>query len=114
MEASSAPNPFYAGGRLNPTTREIRLLTIHPGDSGSPVSCSVTKACLGTDKDLVLRFNALSYVWGDPTVTEPIYIDGLEVLVTVNLKSALRHIRDFFLTMSWAKDLPVWADAVCS
>ena len=35
-------------------------------------------------------YEALSYTWGDPDVTDTIRVDGVEVDVTVNLKDALR------------------------
>jgi len=52
-------------------------------------------------------YKALSYVWGDPTVTSPIQVDGYSFEATVNLVSALRHIRrsDSIVVL--------WVDAVC-
>jgi hypothetical protein len=52
------------------------------------------------------EYETLSYVWGDPTVTKPIILDGEIFEVTTNLESALRHIRK-----SWPRLL--WVDAVC-
>jgi hypothetical protein len=50
-------------------------------------------------------YEALSYVWGDPTVTELILVDGQEVQVTTNLK-ALRRLR-------WVtRARPLWIDAL--
>lgn len=40
------------------------------------------------------RYDALSYMWGDPLVTRQITLDDDETfLVTVPLENALRHIR---------------------
>ena len=55
------------------------------------------------------EYHALSYAWGSAEVTRPIRVDKATVQITINLESALRHLRQ--------KDKPfiVWADAlVCS
>ncbi|KIM98268.1 hypothetical protein OIDMADRAFT_69443, partial [Oidiodendron maius Zn] len=52
-------------------------------------------------------YTALSYTWGDPTVTKEILVNGKPLQVTTNLESALRHLRqsdDAFV---------LWVDAVC-
>uniref|UniRef100_L2FGN4 Heterokaryon incompatibility domain-containing protein n=1 Tax=Colletotrichum fructicola (strain Nara gc5) TaxID=1213859 RepID=L2FGN4_COLFN len=38
-------------------------------------------------------YEALSYAWGDPEVVRPILLDGEQMDVTINLESALRHLR---------------------
>ena len=35
-------------------------------------------------------YEALSYTWGDPEVTRPIWVNGVEMDVTLNLEVALR------------------------
>jgi hypothetical protein len=53
-------------------------------------------------------FYALSYVWGDPTRTHEILVDGKTLKITENLYNALRDMqRDSII------DPYVWADAVC-
>ena len=52
-------------------------------------------------------YEALSYVWGNSTVTLPILLNGLEFQVTTNLESALRHLRYHDRTRI------LWADAIC-
>jgi uncharacterized protein involved in exopolysaccharide biosynthesis len=39
------------------------------------------------------RYIALSYEWGDASITNPIVVDDIEVQVTTNLESALRELR---------------------
>ncbi|TVY65373.1 Heterokaryon incompatibility protein 6, OR allele [Fusarium oxysporum f. sp. cubense] len=51
---------------------------------------------------------ALSYVWGDPSNTLPIVVEGLLVDVTVNLRHALDA-----LCVNDAVDHPLWVDALC-
>lgn len=55
----------------------------------------------------VASYKALSYVWGDPQVTEKIMINGNVFFATTNLAAALKqfrhhHYRGF-----------IWADAIC-
>ena len=55
------------------------------------------------------RYEALSYTWGDPSVTDAIRCSqtGRELLVTVNCKNALRRLR-FPHQRRW-----LWIDAIC-
>ena len=52
-------------------------------------------------------YTALSYVWGDASVTEDIIVNGVSFAVTSNLASALRQIRKGFGEV-------LWADAICT
>jgi hypothetical protein len=81
----------------------IRLITIQPADFDEPLHCSLHYAKLDADPN----YEALSYVWGDATKTLPITLDGLAIEITLNLESALRHLR--------YSDKPrtLWADALC-
>jgi Heterokaryon incompatibility protein (HET) len=53
------------------------------------------------------EYEALSYAWGDPTITTPVTIHGLPFEVTTNLESALRHLRSERNTRT------LWIDAIC-
>jgi Heterokaryon incompatibility protein (HET) len=53
-------------------------------------------------------YTALSYVWGDASVTEDIIVNGVSFAVTSNLASALRQIRKVF------GEVLLWADAICT
>ncbi len=70
--------------------------------------------------DAAPPYRALSYTWGDPTVTEPIHINGHTVEVTRNLLAALRRIaRDPAddagggLEHGQQQQLLLWVDALC-
>jgi hypothetical protein len=65
---------------------EIRTLRLHPGDVRDLIVCSLHVVVV-TERPV---YEALSYTWGDPDVTEKICVDGVEVDVTVNLERALR------------------------
>ena len=53
------------------------------------------------------QYEALSYVWGNPHETLPIYVDEDQFLVTVNLYAALLRLRDPSF------ERIIWVDAVC-
>jgi hypothetical protein len=88
---------------LQTTPQEFRLVLIQPGSFASPISCTLQHAYLQDNPS----FEALSYVWGDPKDTVPIFLDNHIFCVTRNLESALRHLR-------W-DDAPrtFWIDAIC-
>lgn len=85
--------------------RLIRLVMLEPGDWVSPISCRLDHRPL-TDKSI--NYVALSYAWGSPRVTRPVLVDGIELQVTVNLESALRHLR------RQSEPVFIWVDAIVS
>ncbi|KAK4158650.1 heterokaryon incompatibility protein-domain-containing protein, partial [Cladorrhinum sp. PSN259] len=88
---------------LDSSKPQIRLLTVHPGGFDDEIKCSLHLTSL----DETIAFTALSYVWGDPSICEPIIVNGSVVSVTVNLKAALRRLRQ--------EENPqvLWVDAIC-
>jgi hypothetical protein len=89
---------------LDRNTQEIRLVTILPASPFSKtIECVVRKVTLRDAPTYI----ALSYTWGDPSVTAAVFIDGIERQITANLNSALRHIRDE------VNPVVLWADAIC-
>ncbi|KAI1422520.1 heterokaryon incompatibility protein-domain-containing protein [Xylaria sp. FL1777] len=88
-----------------PITRkkEIRLLTLEPGQRDDEVRCSLVNVKLSWRT----KYEALSYAWGDPGKTAPIKLSGHDIEVTSNLHSALKDLR--------YTDKPrcLWVDAVC-
>ncbi|KAI1541700.1 heterokaryon incompatibility protein [Pyrenophora tritici-repentis] len=89
---------------LDETKDEFRLLSLAPNaDPDSAITCRLFTANLAE----VPSYTALSYVWGDPTITKPIFVNDIEVQVTVNLEAALRRIREVHETVI------IWVDALC-
>jgi hypothetical protein len=88
---------------LDPTISEIRLLRLEPGEEGADIHCSLTHVLLD-DKP---EYEALSYMWGDATLSQPILLAENPHFVTENLEIALQHIR--------RKDEAriLWIDALC-
>ncbi|KAI1312044.1 heterokaryon incompatibility protein-domain-containing protein [Xylaria venustula] len=98
---------------LDHTRPQIRLIKILPHDDADneQISCRLETVELSED----IRYAALSYVWGDPQVTEGIIVNGIKLSVTINLASALQHFRKSgFPHNQRTKDVQyLWADAIC-
>ncbi len=70
--------------RLDSASFEISLLKLQKSDDGG-ICCSLTKHNLASKPDYL----AVSYVWGDPQVTENITVNGTTFAATTNLVAAL-------------------------
>ena len=92
---------IYSG--LNVETREIRILELLPGQWSDAIQCQMSQVALDEYAD----YNALSYVWGQPLLTNDIFVNGILYQITTNLYLALRRLR--------RDDAPrmIWVDAVC-
>jgi len=90
-------------GPINSQTKEIRVLTLQPGRFGEPIVSTLDVVSL-KDKP---KFEALSYTWGDRTVTRNISVNSCLRPVTKNLEAALQRLR------YEASPRRIWADAVC-
>lgn len=82
---------------------QIRLVTILPGIELEALRCTVRNFALTED----LHYEALSYAWGDPTVTSPVLLNGSEFEITTNLEAALQSLRYD------DKERLLWIDAIC-
>lgn len=88
---------------LDRGSREIRLITILPGDVENELYCE----CFHTKLEDAPDYECLSYAWGAPDLARTILIDGCTLHITANLEVALRHLR-------YASDKRVmWIDAIC-
>lgn len=85
------------------SSKDIRLITLEPGFWDEPISCTIRVVSLDDSP----RYETLSYAWGDAQVKEPIQLNGHVVEVTVNLFSALKHLR------SQMEKRVLWVDALC-
>ncbi|PWY85805.1 hypothetical protein BO94DRAFT_440595, partial [Aspergillus sclerotioniger CBS 115572] len=82
----------------------IRLVELLPSfTSRSPIECRLIEVDLSQKPD----YEALSYVWGDPSRTIAICVDYCKMEVTENLWSALFRLR------LKRKPKVIWADALC-
>jgi hypothetical protein len=100
---SSYPYSF-----LPPDGDNIRLLRLLPNkDEAAPLHCELRNYSLQKLGPQTHLYEALSYVWGNPRETLPIYVDTNQFLVTVNLHAALSSLRDHSF------ERIIWVDAVC-
>jgi hypothetical protein len=94
---------------LDTSRDEIRLLEI---TSVEPVVCKLSIVSLLDEPE----FSALSYTWGDASVTEPIIVEGQSIAVTTSLTHALKAVY-FQWTEGCCSDdnsgHRIWVDAVC-
>ena len=90
----------------NVSAPEIILLLVRPSkDPSSILRCQRCRVHL----NIISRpsYSALSYVWGDPSDTRRIELDGKSTDVTESLDSALRNLRHQI------RPQLVWADPLC-
>lgn len=78
---------------LDPSRRQIRLLQIVDGSENGPIECVLHTVDFD---DIDFEFAALSYVWGDESITKDVLVDGHSRAVTTNLESALRNFWRYF------------------
>ena len=81
--SSNSLNSIYRA--LDEICSDIRLLEVIPGSIDAAIECKLSVVSL-TDKT---AFTALSYVWGNPKVTEDIKVNGKVLSVIANLAVAL-------------------------
>jgi hypothetical protein len=101
----STKTAAYTYHRLSSPSSQVRLVTIlpHHGSKSSPIRCFLETGTLSSRK-----FEALSYVWGDQSHQNEIFIDHDKVFaVSDNLLAALHHLR----REEAARTL--WIDAIC-
>ncbi|OHF02010.1 heterokaryon incompatibility protein [Colletotrichum orchidophilum] len=84
-------------------SRRIRILVLQPGPDTGPMRLGLQEVSI----DDPPAFEALSYVWGDPSQVQEIECLGYTVPITQNLFDALRHFR------RPDRALLIWADALC-
>lgn len=103
--------------------QQIRLFHLQPGEFHDPISGMLSIAYLEDGP----KYEALSYVWGDPNVCMNISLDGHDVPVTTNLWAALRRCKSqavvipsypLMLTMydpvrGPCEERVLWIDALC-
>jgi hypothetical protein len=92
--------------------KEIRIAELFPKnfrDETGRVHTSCYTRTIALKKTLATaeHYRALSYTWGDPANTTPMYLNDKLVRVTENLAAALQHFEQEHLP------LRIWADAIC-
>ncbi|KAF2021457.1 HET-domain-containing protein [Aaosphaeria arxii CBS 175.79] len=97
----------YIYSSLPTASSHIRLLCLLPNtDRRAQIRCRIVDYDLSNLQSSHV-YEALSYVWGDPTDTRNINVDDAELPVTSNLEKAMHHLRDGFFQRVF------WIDAIC-
>ena len=93
----------YAYESLPKEESSFRVLELLPGANNEELLINLHVANWATPPP----FEALSYAWGDPTIRAPVFCDGRILKVTINLRDALKQLRQ--------RDNPrfLWVDAIC-
>lgn len=87
-----------------PSADSIRILSLQPDVESAPLACLLHVI---EDRNQAPGYSALSYCWGDATDRLPILCNGMSVLITKSLHTALcRFRRDKVSRL-------IWADAIC-
>ena len=95
----------YHYSPLNEELKEIRLITLHPGDFEADLEISIQIVRL-TPEDPPI-YEALSYFWGSIKSMPDIKIGDDDLAITKSLASVLRYLR----YEEQARIL--WVDAIC-
>lgn len=82
---------------------EIRLIRLLPGQWSDEVHCHLFDVHLHNNP----QYEALSYVWGSAKVKRYIQLNAQPHATTMNLESALRHLRHVH------QEMVLWVDALC-
>ncbi|KAF9639192.1 hypothetical protein BFW01_g10089 [Lasiodiplodia theobromae] len=93
----------YQYPHLDPSRREIRLLSLLPGQLSDEIVCELAVFSLFEEP----KYEALSYVWGDPSNPHHVTLNDADFSVTANLYTALQFLRK----PDAARTL--WIDALC-
>lgn len=88
---------------LDEDRNEFRLIKLSPGIKTDPIHCTL----LHVTGNHAFNYEALSYVWGDPSQLAVILLNGYDFDVTLNLRRALSELR------SKTEDVVLWTDAIC-
>jgi hypothetical protein len=100
--------PSYLYSPLPLEADSIRLLRLLPDrDEAAPIQCELWNYSLWKPGSRTHMYEAISYVWGNPRQTLPIFVDKKQFHVTVNLHAALSHLRDDNF------ERIIWVDAIC-
>ncbi|KAI0542819.1 heterokaryon incompatibility protein-domain-containing protein [Xylaria digitata] len=95
---------------LNPSKKEIRLLTLLDGGWNDRIKCELRVVSLDDQP----KYEALSYVWGSPNDVVDVDVNGIAFSATRNLHAALRRLREQIPGAGGnGASRTLWVDAVC-
>lgn len=86
-----------------PSKDSFRIILLEPGQADDQLRCRLQVHRVATAP----AYDALSYVWGDPSRSLPLVSDGKQLLITAALEAALRRLR------LPETRLALWVDQLC-
>jgi hypothetical protein len=98
--------PPFTHEPLPDALTHIRLLEVVQGKVGEHVVCAMSVWPL----DTAPSYDAISYTWGDPTLTVPITINGQTMVVRQNCEYVMQQ---WFTTKKKSTSKYIWVDAAC-
>ncbi|KAH7364726.1 heterokaryon incompatibility protein-domain-containing protein [Rhexocercosporidium sp. MPI-PUGE-AT-0058] len=104
MPSAVSSHTLY--GPLEESQKQIRTLRLLAGPPESPICCDLDVTELSSEDHV--RYEALSYCWGNMNSSEFIEISGQQFGVTSNLHAALKRLR-----YESGKARTLWVDAIC-
>jgi hypothetical protein len=90
---------------LNAEEQEYRVLLLYAGSGEDPIQAELRPTLFGRDQSL--RYEAISYCWGDPNRTAKIQLNRKTVSAPASSAAALRCVR------RPDRNRVVWIDALC-
>ncbi|KAI8626542.1 heterokaryon incompatibility protein-domain-containing protein [Xylariaceae sp. FL1651] len=106
--ASSAGLPFHSDVNPQPPLKTIRLLKLLSSNGSTASGGGAPAYSLESfPYSPHLEYVALSYVWGEESITSTVRVNGELVQVRINLGQALSSIRES------DPEIYLWADALC-
>jgi hypothetical protein len=107
MSLAQKASCAYKYSPLSKEDRSVRLLRLLPSATeGAEIKCEIFEYCL-VSNGVGHPYEALSYVWGDPTDRKSIHLNGHTFDITKNLHAALLRLRNPFV------ERVLWVDAIC-
>lgn len=110
LDMDSEPSPVTSSTSLREIYRpldsgrfQIRCLSLSPAEFEDPI-CGILETVSLEDCP---KYEAISYVWGQNASPAPMLIDHVNISITQNLDTALRHLRHR------DSDRRLWVDALC-
>lgn len=98
------PTATFSYDSLSREDRELRLVRFGNSAPSTEVELIQRRVSLNDPPS----YHALSYIWGDPTPTESIRVNGRPLPVAYNLHQALLDVRRGGDAQDW-----FWVDAIC-
>jgi hypothetical protein len=104
VSSTMPSSTIYSYREVDAAHQGFRIAILEPAvDFQAPICCSLIEVTVAAHP----KYEAISYVWGDPNNQASISVENSSLNVTINLELALRYIR-----LKDEKRL-IWADAIC-